>query len=214
MDEKVRAVTFDLDGTLYDARLVRRHFALRNMLYLRSIRAALAVREKLRGEVFEDGASLRQKETLEIAERLNIRPERARERTENLLGERLNRTLRQVGPRPDVIEILDLLTKNGVSIAVISDYSIDAKLDALGLADFPWLAKVAADEIGALKPSPKPFSEAARQMGMPPHAILHIGDREDTDGIGARQAGFGVRIIDPSQGDPSNHLRRALGEFL
>lgn len=196
MGNGFRAVTFDLDGTLYDSRSLKRHFALHNILFLRSIRQTLAVRESMRGQEFEDGAAFRTAEMTMVAQRLGITVPNAHRRVERLLGERLNRSLGKIGPRPDVIPVLDRLLSEGIKIAVVSDYAVTEKLDALGLSHLPWSARIAADGIGALKPSPRAFVEATEQLKIPPHEILHVGDREDTDGKGAREAGFGVFILD------------------
>jgi hypothetical protein len=40
-----------------------------------------------------------------------------------------------------------------------------------------------------LKPSPEPFYELRKYHGVAPEAHLHIGDRDDTDGEGARLSG-------------------------
>ena len=43
---------------------------------------------------------------------------------------------------------------------------------------------------GALKPAPRPFSEIAQYWNLPVDKILVIGDRDDTDGNAARNAGM------------------------
>lgn len=41
-----------------------------------------------------------------------------------------------------------------------------------------------SDEIGAAKPSPQVFRQAALGLGLPPQSIVHVGDRESNDVAG------------------------------
>ena len=51
---------------------------------------------------------------------------------------------------------------------------------------------VTSCEVGRAKPDPAIFRDAARRLGLPPEAILHIGDRWDRDVQGALRVGFGA----------------------
>lgn len=52
---------------------------------------------------------------------------------------------------------------------------------------------VFSDEVGASKPSPQVFRQAAIGLDVPPNQIVHIGDRESNDVIGPRA--FGMKAI-------------------
>jgi putative hydrolase of the HAD superfamily len=47
-----------------------------------------------------------------------------------------------------------------------------------------------SDEIGAAKPSPQVFRQAATGLGFPPQQVVHIGDRESNDVAGPLQVGM------------------------
>ena len=47
---------------------------------------------------------------------------------------------------------------------------------------------VSSESFGALKPAPRPFLEIAAKLNISPENILVIGDRNDTDGLGAESA--------------------------
>jgi FMN phosphatase YigB (HAD superfamily) len=192
----VRAVSFDLDGTLYRARPVHVRFLLRNFMYARTIRVARAVRDELRTVEFDDGDAFFREEATRVAERLDSDVSTVRTRIDGLFGEALCRTLRAVGPRVDARAALTSLVDAGVQIAVISDYRVSDKLAALGLDDLPWSALVAGECIGALKPQARPFLEAARLLRLTPDDMVHIGDRADTDGVGAARAGMRAHLVD------------------
>ena len=68
-------------------------------------------------------------------------------------------------------------------------------MEAIGLNDRR-IGKWSAEEMGALKPSARPFIEVARAMGVEPAETLVIGDRADTDGAGAKAAGMGALLIE------------------
>ncbi|MCI4343004.1 MAG: HAD family hydrolase [Thermoplasmata archaeon] len=56
----------------------------------------------------------------------------------------------------------------------------------------PFLHIVTSCEVGRAKPAPEIFRDAARRLGLPPHEILHVGDRWELDVEGAQEAGYGA----------------------
>jgi HAD superfamily hydrolase (TIGR01549 family) len=94
----------------------------------------------------------------------------------------------RVGLRPGVREALEALKSKGVRQVVLSDHYSDAKLRALGVREF-FDAVYSAEETGFLKPNPTPFLSVSKSEGISPKALLHIGDRRETDGEGAKSAG-------------------------
>lgn len=183
-------VTFDLDGTLYDAGRVKRAFAFANFFRLRPVRVALRVREELRGSVFDDGEAYFAEESRRIAERLSMSPDETRALVDELLGPRLCAAIGKAGARAGARETIESLLERGVRVGVISDYRVEDKLAAMGLADLPFSALVAADQLGALKPHRRAFDRAAELLGVPPERITHVGDRVDTDVRAAEAAGY------------------------
>lgn len=190
----IAAVTFDLDGTLYDHNAARVPFLLRNMMRLRVARVGKAVREELRAREFESGEALLVEEARLAGERLDLDAATARALLDDVFNVSLVKVLGKLRDRASHDAILKLDAKR----AIVSDRIIDAKIAALGLDDIPWAAKISADETGLLKPSPKPFLLACERMGVAPERAVHIGDRDDMDGAGARAAGMKfVRVAGP-----------------
>lgn len=194
---RIEAISFDLDGTLYDASALRWRYAWTHWRGLRTVRVALRVREELRGQTFADGASYRAEEARIVAERLDLEVREARAQVDRALGEYMVEALRRCGPRSEARAALEGALGHGMRIAVVSDYAVEDKLAALGLADLPWSACVAADALGALKPHPRAFDACAAALGVPPAAIAHIGDRLDTDVAGAHAAGMEAALLGP-----------------
>lgn len=189
----IEAVTFDLDGTLYDHKAARMPFMIRNMTRLRVARVGKAVREDLRGQEFASGAALLDEEARVAAERLDVDAAEARVMLHSIFNESLVAVLGKLRDARTHDTLVHLAKR--VKLAIVSDRVIDAKLAALGLDDVPWSAKVSADDTGLLKPSARPFLLACERMGVAPANALHIGDRDDMDGAGARAAGMRFALV-------------------
>ena len=105
----------------------------------------------------------------------------------------------------DVVPALDALTLRGIKLGVISNW--DERLRELlrGLELDRYFEMYAIScEVGFPKPSPIIFDHAARKLGLPPNAILHIGDSPDPDVTGARAAGFCAMRIDRTETQPGD----------
>jgi len=76
-----------------------------------------------------------------------------------------------------------------------------AKLAAIGVAErFPVV--VASSEAGVSKPAAEIFALACEQLGVAPHEAAHVGDRLDLDAHGAAAAGLrGIWLDRPRSGD-------------
>jgi putative hydrolase of the HAD superfamily len=97
----------------------------------------------------------------------------------------------------DVLPTLDQLASRGIALGIVSNWDerLLPLLRALGLADY-FEAIVISCDVGFTKPSPVIFEQAARKLGLPAEAILHIGDNPQTDVAGARSAGFRALELD------------------
>ena len=96
--------------------------------------------------------------------------------------------LRRIGPAPGVLALLEVLRRRVGRVVVVSDYEPEAKLEALGLGG-RFDGAYAAEEVGRLKPDPAVFRRALADLRIPPEALLHLGDRAETDGAAAAAAG-------------------------
>jgi FMN phosphatase YigB (HAD superfamily) len=183
--KKIEAVAFDFDGTLYSFESIRRPFLMRYWYRAKSIRAFLRARQVMREERFSGPEEMLSFQDRWVAERLNISPKKARARFEKLMIKGLASCLKPSRQRVGLEDFLNVCIEKEIKIILISDLPVDDKLKAIGLAHFPWAAKVAADDIGVLKPRPEIFQTAFEQAKCDPANSIYIGDREDTDGEGA-----------------------------
>jgi putative hydrolase of the HAD superfamily len=104
---------------------------------------------------------------------------------------------------PEVIATLEQLSDR-FTLGVISNFDgrLHAVLDQLGLSAF-FREVVISSEVGADKPHPWIFNEAARRLALLPKQILHVGDDPEADWRGAASAGFQVFELRR----PANSLR-------
>jgi FMN phosphatase YigB (HAD superfamily) len=209
---EVRAVLFDLDGTLYHQGPVRRRMALElALLPLRTlslpeaaqtwkrIRCFRKVREELRVLGLQQ-ASFEELQYDEPARQLGDDPAALRETIEEWMG---RRPLRWVArhAREDLREFLSALDARGIRAGVFSDYPVRDKLEAMGVLDAFSLTLCATDpEINAFKPHPRGFGVACERWGLAPREVLYVGDRADVDLRGASAAGMPCALI----GDPGD----------
>lgn len=68
-------------------------------------------------------------------------------------------------------------------------------------------------DLGHAKPDPQTFHEVARLLAAESSQILHIGDAEDTDVVGARAAGWQALLINRSAQDDGPTWIRSLASL-
>ncbi|MFF5308786.1 HAD family hydrolase [Streptomyces massasporeus] len=101
--------------------------------------------------------------------------------------------------RQGASDLLEFLLRHDVPAVICSnwDYDLAPYLRQAGLPeDFPC---VLSSYIGVRKPATRIFLEAARRLGLPPRAVLHVGDSVTADVVGALRAGMHAGFIGPAQ---------------
>jgi len=96
----------------------------------------------------------------------------------------------------DVVPTLDALAARGLKLGVISNWDerLRPLLEQLKLASH-FEAIVVSREVRASKPSRAIFKHAVRMLGLPPEAVLHVGDSLSMDVRGARAAGLSALLL-------------------
>ncbi|MBO2519666.1 HAD family hydrolase [Limnochorda sp.] len=86
--------------------------------------------------------------------------------------------VRQLGPRPGVVELVHAAQAEQLLLAVASSSPrawVDARLEQVGLAGaIP--VRATADDVAQVKPAPDLFLEAARRLGIEPAQALVVED--------------------------------------
>ncbi len=100
---------------------------------------------------------------------------------------------------PDAPPCLEAITKLGLKMGIISNIPSEERLrnelEAIGLTHFfPIL--VSSGQVGISKPNKAIFHLAAKQLNEPPSGILFVGDDLQRDYYGAIHAGMKAVLID------------------
>jgi HAD superfamily hydrolase (TIGR01549 family) len=201
---RLRAVVFDVDGTLYPHRPLRRAMALllllnavarprRGVVALRVLRAYREAQEHLREAVIDGSVATAQ---LRLAcERSGI--------CESDVAEIVTAWMEQAPipilsrlVDPAVRDLLDALRSRGVRLGVLSDYPAEAKLRALDLAEhFHTIVSAQDPAVNCFKPHPRGLLETLKRLDVAPADALYVGDRHDVDAPTARAAGVACVIV-------------------
>lgn len=196
----IRLVLFDLDNTLYDGKGFARHVIfgdLRNCLKARRERGA---RRALAGRDFDSQDDL-QKALAHIVARGG--DERATQRwyASGCLDNMVRVLQRHYTARPGTAEAIAELLRRGVQVGVLSDYPrTRERLQALGLGHLD-LPTWSCEELGSLKPSPRPFLRVAQALHLEPGEIMVVGDKADADAAAALKAGCHCLLVKGKHSD-------------
>jgi HAD superfamily hydrolase (TIGR01549 family) len=199
----LKAIVFDVDGTLYRQGPLRRAMLLRLLTAhatrplegwrtVSALRAYRHAQERLRGAPSGDLAATQLRLTCEHTQ---MDPVWVGERVERWMErEPLAFLGRYV--QPGLVEFLDACRARGLRLGTLSDYPADAKLRALGVAHYFDVTLCAqAPEIGVFKPNPRGLHVAVERLGATPRETLYVGDRVDVDATAAKAAGVACAIL-------------------
>ncbi len=194
MIEGIKAVVFDIDGTLYPAYRLNLRIIGHFCRYARAFYHFGLIRRQLRrtaplGDLFEYQARL-------LSERLKISPQEAHSLLDEMAYTGLAKYFKKIKTYDYVFETFVKLKEAGYRLALLSDFPPEQKGDLWGLK--PYCDKILSTEkIGALKPSKFPFGVLAMEMGVKPGEILYVGNSAKYDVLGAKNAGMKTAYLEP-----------------
>lgn len=205
--QRVQLVVFDVDGTLYDQRCLRRKMVAELLQHclshpgdLQLLRLIARFRRTREALAEEEVAGIEELQYRRPAADLGLAPQVVRQQVEAWMLHRPLKYLRRC--RFESVEaVFAALKHQGKAIAVLSDYPADSKLAALGLeADI--LVSAVDPEVDRLKPHPAGLARVLDLAQVSPEAGLLIGDRDDRDGESARRVGMPYLLKSASQAPP------------
>lgn len=193
-------VFFDLDGTLYENRELKWRMPLSAFGgpgALRNLRL-MAAERGCRRTIARGPQGLAGYDTLFslMSAKTGVPAEQVREWFNGWYMPLMVRQIaRHCKPREGVVERIEALRREGVRVAILSDYGfIREKLDALGIDPGLFEALLDAPSLGGFKPSPDVFRAACQCLDCAPQDAIMVGDRPDTDG-GSEAVGVRFRNI-------------------
>ena len=202
--EQLKALVFDVDGTLYNQGRLRRAMLLRILRAYaahpfrgwqtaRVLRAYRQAQEHLRADPVTGDISEAQ---------IALACERSHVDRDSVVAS-VNRWMEQEPlailsryVQPGLIEFLRMCKARGLRLAALSDYPADAKLEALGLSGlFDVVLSAQAAEINVFKPHPRGLLVTLERLGSAAGESMYIGDRVDVDAPTAEAAGVRCTIL-------------------
>jgi putative hydrolase of the HAD superfamily len=194
----IEAAAFDLDGTLYpNYRLYVRliPFIAREWRFLWAFGKA---RDRIRAERERGSpplpADFYDYQARLTADMLGAEPACVKEKIERLIYRGWERHFTKVKLFSRAAETLAALRAAGLKLGLLSDFPPETKLAHLGIGDL-WDAVLCTEQIGALKPDPRPFDRLAAALGRAPERILYVGNSRRYDVMGAKRARMQTALI-------------------
>ncbi|NIQ93682.1 MAG: HAD family hydrolase [Desulfuromonadales bacterium] len=204
----IRAVLFDLDGTLIDVEMPRfipayvaglgRHFLDCVPLHqfarvaLQTVHALVHV---------EDGGCSNEERFLGALERhLGVGPELYRQRLAAFCEDGLTELAPLVGAVPEARSLVETCLERDLPVViatnpVFSRSVIDARLDWGGLGDFDFELVTTLENSRFCKPSPRYFLDLASELGVAPSECLMVGNDTGHD-LAACSIGMPTFLVD------------------
>lgn len=190
-EKNLKAIIFDLDGTLYESRHFPLRLILADPLHIGMLAAERKCRKRLCNRHFDRASDYYDALFTAMGKGSPTKAERCRKWFYGTYMTLQVKIIREkFGPRPQLREFISDLRARGLKIAVLSDYCFTAeKLAAIGLSEADFDAVWESPALGGLKPREEVFLNACKALEAAPVETLMIGDKASKDG-GALRAGL------------------------
>lgn len=196
----IKAVAFDVDGTLYPERsyvlrmiLAGWRHPLLSFAYNRA-RVRYRVEQGREATVPANRAGYLRRLSVLMLGILRRRPSERNikamtAKVERVFARSWERLYRRVPGRKGMRDTLHALHAAGYRIAVLSDFPLAGKLAALGVEDVVDVA-FCSEETGYLKPDGRVFSRLLACIDCSADAVLYVGDSYAKDACGSKRSGM------------------------
>jgi len=196
----MKAVIFDVDGTLYDQRKLRLRIlfdmvaaSIRHPSHLYDFKIIWDFRRAREQNRFSEESGIEERQYAWGADRSGVPVKQVREVVQKWMFEQplLHLPLcRYEG----VDRLFHYLSEKNIKIGIFSDYPARQKIRAMGLGADVIVCSLDQD-VDRLKPDPKGLFVAAEKLGVSIENCLFIGDRDEKDGACAEKAGMPFLLL-------------------
>lgn len=197
---EIKAVAFDIDGTLYKELPFNLRVAPYFLIHLNFFLPFNKVRKELRHnkpEGFYDDFNSEQVRLL--SEKLKCSPKKAEKKLNKIVYEGLKKYYQKLKPYKGARDFIKRLKETGIKVAILSDFPPEQKGDIWGIKDYCDFL-LGSEQTGALKPSPHVFSVLQKTLNIPAEEILYVGNNHKYDIEGSKKAGMKAAwIITPGK---------------
>ncbi|HPE36199.1 MAG TPA: HAD family hydrolase [Spirochaetales bacterium] len=199
----IRAVGFDIDGTLYPSSALFLRMLPRAIVSFKLLRAFNAVRRELRllnpGLPFQNSppGSIDEFHRLQaglVARRLGADEEATRDAIKRFFYHQAFEPFDRIRLFPGAKACLEELRSRGFKLGALSDFPCERKLELMGLSSHFDVA-MTSEETGLVKPDRAPFDLLAERLGVRNDEVLYVGNSEAYDVRGAKAAGMMTALI-------------------
>lgn len=200
----MRAVAWDIDGTLIDSEPLH-HRAL--------LAASLALGTDLSDLPDQAFRGIHMHEVWNLL-RPRLRKDLTREDWLRAIDEHYAANLDALIPIVDAVATVRALDEMGVPQACVSNSGravVDANLAALGIVDIVRFS-ISFDDVTEGKPSPQPYLLACEKLGLPPGEVVAVEDSR-SGALSARRAGLVVVGYTP-QDAPLEDVDASISDFM
>ncbi len=190
--DNIRSVVVDLDGTLYNKRFIAVRMAIADLRHARLMLAERKVRKQLAGQYFGSEDNVYTTLYQLIAKKTGKTELEVKDWYENTYMPTMVGVIAKYYPLTDFARnLINDCNEKNIPVIVFSDYGcVKEKLQALGLSPQQFAHIYAAPQLGGFKPNKEAFVKLLQTLNLKAEETLMIGDRIDTDGIGAQSVGM------------------------
>ncbi len=183
----VKAVAFDIDGTLYPNWRMHLFSIPFLMSHLSLVMAFSKVRKEIRKVDKID--HFKELQASLMAEKLKISPEETGRVIDTIIYGKWEKIFRRVKPYRGLARTLEELKLQGLKLGVMSDFPVGNKLNYFRV-DGHWDVTMSSEDTGYLKPHKAPFLALAEKLGCSPEEVIYVGNSHEYDMKGAAAAGM------------------------
>ncbi len=219
----IKAVCFDIDGTMYPKWmthlfLVPTLFGSLSLMYsIQKFRKYMRSGEDIT-IVPADEKGFRKKQIEFILENrkkeiTKSSVELMEKRLDRQFYKRMEKTFSRIVSYPTLKKAITSLKAKDLIIGALSDFPVGKKLEHLGVAHLvDWAG--CTEMSGYLKPHPAPFELIGKKIEVPLNQILYVGDSYTKDIIGAHNAGMYTALLLPHGHDKKSKEKYPLADIL
>ncbi len=188
----IKAIAFDIDGTLYSS--VRLYFKM--IFYVLKYLPFYIKFGKVRKILHKSApvADFYEYQARLLADELHCSADEAKNLIQIIVYDGMKVFFEKIKPFPYAKECIQNLKNAGYKIAILSDFPPSQKENIWGIKDLCDVC-IGSEESGALKPSLYPFGILSRELNLKSEEILYVGNSKRCDVSGASNAGMRTAYI-------------------
>lgn len=199
----IKAVGFDIDGTLYPSSSLYFKMVPKTIGHLVFLLRYNWLRIQLRKDTFvrthgfntiSNVLEFHQKEAEALAKIFGGSPDSIFTVMESCIYQKSETMFKHIKLFEGVETLLSSLQHAGIPAGALSDFPAETKLEYLNIKNY-FSVIMTSEATGKLKPFSEPFLRFADALGVAPEHILYVGNSEKYDIAGAKAAGMQTALI-------------------